>query len=272
MPKLELHYRVFGALLLAAMLTVNATAHAQDKNGLGQNGQLRTAFVLSEKSLISRDRQGHLRGLLLDIANALASDLKLSLRPVPYDNLVQFHRSIGKDTWDVAIIPRDLSRVRILAFSEPFLRVEYGYVARAGSGLLSASDVDRVGIKVAVAEYSPADAYLTRNLTRAKIVHIFSGVDQAQSALAFGRADVYAGDVSTANHVATGVPGAMVLTGTFSTVPLTFALPKPTSASLPKLNDFIQQAVTDGTITAAITNAHVTGVRLPLLLKRRGQQ
>ncbi len=233
-------------------------------SSIGQNGELRAAFILSEAGLVKSDRQGHLKGILVDIANALAAQTGLTLKPVPYENLVHFHQSIGKGDWDVALIPRDLSRISILAFSNPFLRVENGYVARPGSGLLSTDDVDRHGIKVAVLAHSAAAGYLSRNLQRAKLVRLPGGLSAAQDALSFGRADVFAGTMQNAHQVANNVPGSLVLAGYFSAVPMTIAVPKASAADLSAINGFIDRAEKDGTVLTAITSANAAGLSQPL--------
>jgi len=263
-----------GRLLLVMVCAIGfavGSGPVRAQSTIGKDGQLRTAFVLSDTSLVTRDRQGQLHGVLVDIANLLAAKLGEALAPVPYDNLVRLHQSIGKGAWDVAIVARDLSRARILAFSQPFLVLENGYVARPASGLLGADDVDRSSIKVAVIDNTPAAAYLSRNLKHAKLVRLYGGVSAAKDALTFGRADVFAGTVERVHEVAAGVPGASLLAGTFSQVPITFAVPKANAASLEAINDFITQATKDGTLSSVITTASVTGIRLPLIpLRQRG--
>ena len=91
---------------------------------------------------------------------------------VPYDNIVRYSQSIGKDEWDVTLAPRDLSRVDRVAFSQTFLEVDNSYVARPGTSLNSVDDVDHTGVKAAVAEHSPADGFLTRTLRKATIVRL----------------------------------------------------------------------------------------------------
>ena len=104
--------------------------------------------------------------------------------------------------------------------------IDNGYVARSGSSLLSVDDVDRVDVKVAVAEHSPADSYLSRNLKKAKIIRLQRGIDEARHALTFGSADVYADNVQFAYQIAAEIPGAKVLVGRFNSVTFTFVVPK----------------------------------------------
>lgn len=265
------YLRVDGTILaLAASLFATSHLYAQSSEAqrLAPSGELRMAFIVSNAALVKRTPEGKFSGGLIDIANALAIKLGMTLHPVPYDNIERYNRSIGKDEWDVALTPRDLSRIERLSFSEPFLVVDNGYVARPGSSLISADDVDRTGIKVAVAEHSPADGYLTRTLKKAKIVRLPRGIDEARQALTFGSADVYADNAQLTDLIAAEIPGATVLVGRFNSVPLTFAVPKSNASALSLLNDFVNEAKHDGVIADAIKRAGLRGVRMPIGLNK----
>jgi|SRR5579862_142054 len=258
------------AFFLAAVLMAAHQSRAQtaaDALSLAPKGELRVAFVATNSVLVKRDLKGEFSGVAIDLANALAAKLNVPLQQVPYESIERYNLSIGKDEWDVAIAPRDLSRVERLGFSEVLLTVDNGYVARFASSLMSADDVDRPGIKVAVAEHSAADSYLSRTLKKAQIVRLQRGLDEAQQALTIGSADVYADSIETAYLVAGQVPAATVLVGRFSSVPMTFAIPKSNVAALPLLNDFIDAARKDGTIANDIKHAGLRGVRLGTLVK-----
>ena len=256
--------RALATLVLVVLLFATSQLHAQsaDAQRLAPKGELRVAFIMSNSALVKRNPEGQFSGVLVDIANALATKLNVSLRQVPYDNVERYNQSIGKDEWDIAVAPRDLSRIERLGFSEAFLVIDNGYVARPSSSLKSVDDVDHTGIRVAVAEHSPADGYLTRTLKKAQIIRLPRGIDEARQALTFGSADVYADNAQLTSLIAGELPGATVLVGRFSSVSITFAVPKSNAASLPILNDFIHEAKHDGAIADVIKRAGLRGVRL----------
>ena len=180
---------------------------------------------------------------------------------MPYENPTRYNLSLGKDEWDVAIGPRDLSRTGQLAFSDVFMEADNGYVAKAGLSLRAAQDVDRAGVKVAVAQGSALDGFLTRTLKNAEIVRVLAGVPAAREALSFGRADVYAENASLAYRIAAEVPGATVLVGRFNAAQMSIAIPKANAAALGILNSFLADAKRDGLIVEAIKRAGLRGVR-----------
>src|SRR5258708_32470862 len=63
-----------------------------------------------------------------------------------------------------------------------------GYVARAGTAPTSADDVDRQGIRIAVAQGSAPHTVLRRLIKQAEIVPVPGGFEAAREALAKGNA------------------------------------------------------------------------------------
>ena len=114
---------------------------------------------------------------------------------------------------------------------------------------------------MAVTEHSTVDGFVTRTLRKAQIIRLPTGLEEARQALAFGRADVYAGNTQLAYQIADQLPGATVLIGRLNSTQISFAVPKSNASVLPALNDFIREARKDGTIADAIKRAGVQGVR-----------
>jgi len=126
--------------------------------------------------------------------------------------------------------------------------------------LKAAEDVDRPGIKVAVAQGSAPDGFLTRTLKNAEIVRVPGGLAPAREVLSAGRADVYGENVHLAHRIAAELPGATVLDGRFNVVQMSIAVPKNNAAALLIANDFIRDAKRDGLIAQAIARAGLRGV------------
>ena len=71
------------------------------------------------------------------------------------------------------------------------MEVDNGYVARPGAAPTSADEVDRPGVKIAIAQGSAPHAVLKRLIKTAEIVPVPGGFELAREALATGKADVY---------------------------------------------------------------------------------
>ena len=254
----------FSALLLvAAVLGCVTRTNAQERAGasVAPKGELRVAVITSMPALVTRSLEGQLTGVTVDLANAFATRLGLPVRMVPYENIVHYNQSIGRNEWDVGFAPRDLSRTGQLAFSDPFMEVDNSYVARSGITLSTPDEVDRPGIKVAVAQGSAIDGFLTRTLRKAQIVRLVGGFDAAREALLFGRIDAYADSTQIAYRLMAEVPGSNVLVAPLNVVQMSIAIPKNNSAALPTVNAFLHEAKRNGVITEAIKRADLRGAR-----------
>ncbi len=253
----------FAGFLWCATLAATANpAHAQSAaSQLAPTGELRAALIASNPVLVTRAADGQLGGVSVELARALAAKLGVPVRLMPYDNPARYNESLGKGEWDVGLAARDPSRAEHLAFSDVFMEVDNGYVARPGSSLKAADEVDRAGVKVAVAQGSAPDGFLTRTLKNAEIVRVPGGAGPAREALSSGRADVYGENVHLAHRLAADISGAAVLEGRFNVVQMSIAVPKANTGALAIINAFVTDAKRDGLIARAIAAAGLRGVR-----------
>ena len=239
-----------------------AGAHDDLAARIAPTGELRVAIMAWNPALVSRSADGKLGGVSVELANAFAEKLDVPVQLVPYQNIVHYERSLAKDEWDISFARRDLSRSGTLAFSDPLIDMDNGYVARAGLSLSATSEVDRRGIRIAVSQGSPLSGYLSRTIVHAKIIRLPVGISFARDALTFGRADVYADSMVEASRIAAGLAGAKLLVGHINTLHMSIAIPKKNAAALPMVNDFVAEAKSDGLIADAIKRANLRGVRL----------
>lgn len=74
------------------------------------------------------------------------------------------------EAWDVAFLGNEPQRANEIAFTAAYLEIPVTYLVPAGSSIRAIPDVDREGVRVAVAEKSAYDLFLTRNLSHAQLV------------------------------------------------------------------------------------------------------
>jgi polar amino acid transport system substrate-binding protein len=125
----------------------------------------------------------------------------------------------------------------------------------------TADEVDREDVKVAVAQGSAPDGFLTRTLKKAEIVRVPGGLAPARDVLASGRADVYGENVHLAHRIAAELPGAIVLEGRFNVVQMSIAVPKSNAGALATVDEFVRETKRSGLIAEAIRRAGLRGVR-----------
>jgi polar amino acid transport system substrate-binding protein len=109
---------------------------------------------------VTRRPDGTLTGVSIAIARALAAHLGVPIELKPYDNPARYNESLATDEWDIGLAARDPSRAEYLEFSVTFMEVDNGYVARPSAIPVNAEEVDRPGVKIAVAEGSAPHSVL----------------------------------------------------------------------------------------------------------------
>jgi polar amino acid transport system substrate-binding protein len=226
-------------------------------------GNLRAALIVSNPVLVTRRPDGTLGGVSVAVARALAAQLDAPVELKPYDNPALYNESLAADDWDIGLAARDPARADHLAFSETFMEVDNGYVARPGAAPANAEEVDRPGVKIAVAQGSAPHTVLRRLIKNAEIIPVPGGFEPAREALATGKADVYGENLHLAYRIAEALPRARVLPGRFNVVQMAIGVRKRAAAALPAIDEFVNNIRSDGTVQKAITEAGLRGVRVP---------
>jgi polar amino acid transport system substrate-binding protein len=215
--------------------------------------------------LVQRDAAtGILRGVSVELAQALAERLGVPLELVPYANPAAYAESLrGTIPWDVGFAARDPARAEFLDFSPNYMEVDNVFLVPAGSHLHVVEDVDRPGVRVAVPQGSAPDLFLTRTLRSAQVVRVPGGLEPAVEAFASGLADAYGENAHLLHGVMAQLPvGARILEGRFNVVQMAIAVPKGRGATgLDWLAQFVAEASRDGTVARAIERAGLRGVR-----------
>ena len=230
---------------------------------LHPTGKLRAALIASNPVLVTRRADGTLGGVSVAVAQGLAAHLGIPIELKPYDNPARYNESLATDDWDIGLAARDPSRAEHLAFSVTFMEVDNGYVARPGVVPNSAEEVDRLGVKIAVAQGSAPHAVLQRLIKNAEILPIPGGFEPARDALAAGKADVYGENLDLAHRIADALLGARVLPGRFNVVQMAIGVRNRAATALPAVDEFVNRIRSDGTLQKAIAEAGLRGVRVP---------
>src|SRR5262245_37485340 len=151
-PRREFLRLIAGAAVLQSVSRIGRAQNTSAVVILAPTGKLRTALIASNPVLVTRRPDGTLGGVSVAVAHALAAHLSVPIELKPYDNPARYNESLATDDWDIGLAARDPARADHLALSATFMEVDNGYVARPGAPPTSADEVDRPGIKIAVAQ------------------------------------------------------------------------------------------------------------------------
>lgn len=247
-------------LCVVALAAVAACATAgvppAARSELTQAGKLRVGLILSNPVLVTKDSQTNdLRGVSVALGKALAKRLDVPFEPVGYVNPAALVQSFSRNEWDIAFLAFDPSRARDVDFSPPYMLVDNTYLVPAGSKVESVETADRAGVRIAVAERSAPDLFLSRTLKVAEIVRVPGGPAGAIEVLRSGRADAYAENAHMLTLYSQRLPGSRVLEGRYTVIQHAIATPKGKTAAAEFVKRFVEEAKRNGTVRAAIADA-----------------
>lgn len=228
---------------------------------LAPTGKLRTAHIVANPVLATRDKEsGQLRGITIDLAQAMARKAGLPLEPIAYESVPAVFQGLARGEIDVLFLANDPARAGQLDFAATYMEVIVTYLVPVNSPVQSIADADRPGVRIAVPAKNAADLYLTRTL---KSAHLFRGpttIPYLTEMMRSGKADAAAGNLIELLQVAANVSGMRVVEGRFTAIPHATAVPKGRPQALAFVRDFSEQAKVSGLVQEAITRSGVPGV------------
>jgi polar amino acid transport system substrate-binding protein len=143
---------------------------------LAPTGTLRTAINFGNTVLAQKHPSGgEPQGVSSALARELAKRLGVPISYVPFDAAGKVTDAGKAGLWDICFLAVDPVRAAGIAFTAPYVVIEGAYIVPNESKLQTIEDVDRTGIRVAVAQGSAYDLFLTRALTKATLVRKPSG-------------------------------------------------------------------------------------------------
>lgn len=248
-------------LLLAGCAGAPQAPSSQVIAELAPTGKLRTAHIIANPVLVTRDTgSGQMRGITIDLAQAMARRAGLALEPIAYESVPALFQGLARGEIDVLFLANDPARAGQVDFASTYMEVIVTYLVPVNSPIRSVSDADRPGTRIAVPAKNAADLYLTRTLKSAQLLRGSTTVPYLTEMMRSGKADAAAGNLQELLQVANNVPGMRIVDGRFSTIPHAIAVPKGRPQALAFVREFSEQAKVSGLVQEAIARSGVPGV------------
>ena len=160
---------------------------------LAPKGYLRAAINLSNFLLVTgKESNGDPQGVSPDMAKALANELNVDIKLITFNRPGELADAISEDVWDIGNIANEPERAKSITFSFPYTTIESTFLIRNGLNINSLQDVDKKGIKIAVAERSAYDLWLTEHIKNADLIRAKS-IDESFSVFQENKYEVLAG-------------------------------------------------------------------------------
>jgi polar amino acid transport system substrate-binding protein len=227
---------------------------------LAPSGVLRAGINLSNFLLVTgRAANGDPQGIAPDLAAEIAARLEVPLRLIPYESPGKLADAV--DEWDVGLIGAEPARAAQIAFSAAYLEIAATYLVPPSSKIRSIEEVDRKGVRIAVAARSAYDLYLSRTIKHAELVHA-PGLDASYDLFVRDKLDALAGLRPRLLRDIRNLPGARVLEGRFTAVQQAVGTPKRRVASAAFLAALVEEAKASGLVARLIERHGVDGVNV----------
>jgi polar amino acid transport system substrate-binding protein len=225
---------------------------------LAPTGVLRAGINLSNFLLVTgRAPNGDPQGIAPDMAGEVAARLGVPVRLIPYESPGKLADAVPD--WDVGLIGAEPARAEQITFTVAYLEIDATYLVPAGSAIRTVDEVDRKGVRIAIAARSAYDLYLSRSLKNAELVRT-NGLDASYELFVRERLDALAGLRPRLAQDVEKLPGARVLDGRFTAVQQAIGTPKARAASAAFLAAFVEEAKASGLVARLIQRHGVKGV------------
>jgi len=223
---------------------------------LAPTGKLRVGINYGNFLLVNKDRAS---GIAVDLGRELGKRLGVSIELVTYDAAGKLADGVKAGAWDVGFLGAEPQRANEITFTAAYLEIPATYLVPAGSAIRALGDVDREGVRIAVAQKSAYDLYLSRNLKHAQLVRA-EGIQGSYDLFIAQKLDVLSGLKPRLVTDAEKLPGSRVLEGQFTAVQQAIGTPKSREAGARYLREFAEDAKASGLVAAAIARHGVRGV------------
>jgi polar amino acid transport system substrate-binding protein len=251
------------ALFTFVLMSFAHAAFAETAPPLGElapTGKLRVGVgvgIAASPFWATKDAAGRPRGVTLELGAALAKQLGVPVEYVVYANSGEVTNGGPKGEWDVAFMPADAERQKLVDFGAAYNLTESTYLVRPGAGIETLGEVDRPGVRVGGVTGTTTIRASERTLKSVKPT-AYRSVEEMVALMKAGALDAIALGRDSLANLAPQVPGSRALPGHFHATMVAVAVPKNHPAALAYVTAFIEQAKADGTVRRALDNAGLT--------------
>ena len=227
---------------------------------LAPSGVLRAGINMANFLLVSGSGPaGEPAGVAPDMAREIAARLGVPVAYVPFARPGELADAAGQGVWDIGLIAAEPVRAEQIAFSPAYAEIAATYLVPAGSPLKTLEDVDRAGVRIAVAARSAYDLWLSRHIRHAELVRA-PGLDAAYQLFVADRLDALAGLKPRLLQDVEQLPGARILDGQFTAVQQAVGTARRNEAGAAFLCDFIEEAKASGLVARLIERHGIRGL------------
>ena len=230
------------------------------RSELAPGGKLRVGLNYGNFLLVLKDGPGgEPRGIAPDLGRELAKRVGVPLEFLRFDQAGKLADAVKDGKCDVGFLGAEPQRANEIAFTAAYLEIPVTFLVPAGSSIRAIADVDREGVRIAVADRSAYDLFLSRNVKKAQLVRA-QGIDGSYELFVREKLDVLAGLKPRLVSDAEKLPGSRILDGQVTGVQQAVGTPKARSAAAAYLSEFVADLHKSGLVKKIAADHGVRGV------------
>jgi polar amino acid transport system substrate-binding protein len=227
---------------------------------IAPTGKLRVGLNYGNFLLVLKDKpDGTPQGIAPDLARELAKRLEMAIEFVKFDAAGKLADGVKSGAWDVAFLGNEPQRAAEIAFSPAYLEIPVTYLVPAGSPIKTLAEVDRKGVRIAVADKSAYHLFMMRELKSAELVSA-DGIEGSYKLFIDSKLDALAGLKPRLLTDQQKNPGSRILEGQLTAVQQSIGTPKGRESAARYLKEFAADVKKSGFVAEAIARHKVPGV------------
>jgi len=230
------------------------------RSELAPGGKLRVGLNYGNFLLVLKDGPGgEPRGIAPDLGRELGRRLGVPVEFIKYEQAGKLADAVKDGKCDVGFLGAEPQRANEIAFTAAYLEIPVTFLVPAGSKIGSIAEVDREGVRIAIADRSAYDLYLSRNLKKAQLIRA-QGIDGSYELFVREKLDALAGLKPRLVSDAEKLPGSRILDGQITGVQQAVGTPKARAAAAQFLGSFVEDLKHSGLVKKIAAEHGVRGV------------
>ena len=215
---------------------------------LAPTGILRVGINMSNFLLVSGiNSSGFPEGVSPDLGEKIAKELNIPHKSVQYKRPGELADAVNKNQWDIGNIAFEPKRAETIDFTKPYVNIDANFLVRKIDNFKTNKDVSKAKVKIAVAERSAYDLWLSENFKDIELIRA-SSIQNSHILFNEGKANVLAGLKPKLIEELSKNDQLELIEDPFTFIKQSVGIKKGNPQVIKFLNDFILKLINDGFI------------------------
>ena len=215
---------------------------------LAPTGILRVGINMSNFLLVSGvNSSGLPKGVSPDLGERIAKELNVPHKLVQYKRPGELADAVNKNQWDIGNIAFEPKRAETIDFTNSYVNIDANFLVRKIDNFKSNEDVKNAKVKIAVAERSAYDLWLSENFKDIELIRA-SSIQNSHILFNEGKVNVLAGLKPKLIEELSKNDQLEIIEDPFTFIKQSVGVKKGNPQVIKFLNNFISKLINDGFI------------------------